>query len=138
MYNFNFETGKSAVGNVLLGSRVFPVGDLERSTQLQPRYEGMTTLDDGRRLRVVDTSPCLLNNEDAKSADMEYAKIVDVFSSGVHAFVYVRNSTHARWTDEDDRALCVLQVSLFNYIGIFKVYLITSQGNMRKVLKEIF
>ncbi|KAJ8029707.1 GTPase IMAP family member 4 [Holothuria leucospilota] len=110
--------GKSATANTILGKKVFKDDFTSKSVTSKSKCE--TVLVNGRKVSVMDT-PGLLDTE-RSDVDVlaEVARVMKVFSQGVHAFIYVMSIGNPRFTQEDLKTLNEIEVGLFG--GHFKTF----------------
>ena len=66
----------------------------------------------GRSIRVIDTPRVFDTNFLNEKVLLELAKTLETFPNGIHAFIYVLNSAHRRFTGEEQIALHTIKVNV--------------------------
>uniref|UniRef100_A0AAY5LBR1 AIG1-type G domain-containing protein n=1 Tax=Esox lucius TaxID=8010 RepID=A0AAY5LBR1_ESOLU len=100
--------GKSASGNTILGQRAFESKKSSKSVTTDIQTKGVI---DGRMVSVVDTPGLFDTQLSVEEIAKEIEKSLDLFSTGLHAFLIVM-SIKDRFTEKEQQAVENLE-SLF-------------------------
>lgn len=121
--------GKSATANSILGKKIFDEGIGSNSVTVESKC--LATCYKDRIIKVIDTPGLFDTNQTQEQTLNEIARVIQLFDGGIHAFLYVLNMATPRFTEEDSKALKIVEEKFGGHMSPYRLIVYTHAENLK-------